>query len=204
METCVLIPQEFSLVVASVVGSKKHDPVVSVWSTARIPQGTRCYPFQGTVRIDKLEVYSYIDEDDVSTFFHYSSFFCLKKKQKKIKNSKKKSKEWNKWNRFSCIGVCYGVLTFPWPWERLKENVVTSYTKNNKKTKTTTTLKTLPPLFYYNINKKNAPERLKIKKKFVKFLLALSFFGMNCLMLSLYMPSPIYVSSYMRTCFVQC
>lgn len=67
METCVLIPQEFSLVVASVVGSKKIDPVVSVWSTARIPQGTRCFPFQGTVRIDKLEVYSYVDEEDVST-----------------------------------------------------------------------------------------------------------------------------------------
>lgn len=75
METCVLIPQEFSLVVATVVGSKKlMDPMVSVWSTAIIPQGTLCYPFQGTVRTDKLEVYSYVDDDDVSTktkiFFH--------------------------------------------------------------------------------------------------------------------------------------
>lgn len=67
METCVLIPQEFSLVVATVVGSKKlMDPMVSVWSTAVIPQGTLCYPFQGTVRTDKLEVYSYVDDDDVS------------------------------------------------------------------------------------------------------------------------------------------
>lgn len=67
METCVLIPQEFALVVTSVVGGKKaRDPMVSVWSTSKIQQGTLCYPFQGTVRIDKLDVYSYVDDDDVS------------------------------------------------------------------------------------------------------------------------------------------
>lgn len=66
METCVLIPQEFALVVTDSGAKSSAEPLVSVWTTNRIPQGFLCYPFQGTIRIDNLDVYSYIDEDDVS------------------------------------------------------------------------------------------------------------------------------------------
>ena len=84
METCVLIPQEFSLVLSS-PGSpvdrldgmylKNHNnndilkgagrEPVSVWTNARIPQGTVVYPFQGTVRLDTLDVYSQLHDADV-------------------------------------------------------------------------------------------------------------------------------------------
>jgi hypothetical protein len=81
METCVLIPQEFSLVLtagpAPTVSAtppavdrnanKLQEMRVNVWTNARIPQGTLIYPFQGTIRLDKLEVYSYLDDNDVST-----------------------------------------------------------------------------------------------------------------------------------------
>lgn len=43
---------------------------VNVWTNARIPQGTLIYPFQGTIRLDKLEVYSYLEDNDVSTSFN--------------------------------------------------------------------------------------------------------------------------------------
>ncbi|XP_034243171.1 zinc finger protein 629-like [Thrips palmi] len=88
METCVLIPQEFSLVLSSPPGSprddrldaldgvylknhnnndvlKGHREPVSVWTNARIPQGTVVYPFQGTVRLDTLAVYSQLHDADV-------------------------------------------------------------------------------------------------------------------------------------------
>ncbi|KAJ1526698.1 hypothetical protein ONE63_008278 [Megalurothrips usitatus] len=84
METCVLIPQEFSLVLSS-PGSPHSDRMdaldgvylknhnnndvhresVSVWTNARIPQGTVVYPFQGTVRLDTLDVYSQLHDADV-------------------------------------------------------------------------------------------------------------------------------------------
>lgn len=91
METCVLIPQEFSLVMSSPPGSpdrldaldgvylknhnnndvhdllKGHREPVSVWTNARIPQGTVVYPFQGTVRLDTIDVYSQLHDADVST-----------------------------------------------------------------------------------------------------------------------------------------
>lgn len=67
METQVLIPQEFSLVLTAPGGMKSREQVASVFSSARIPQGTVIYPFQGTVRTDKLEIFSYLDEHDVST-----------------------------------------------------------------------------------------------------------------------------------------
>jgi hypothetical protein len=67
METQVLIPQEFSLALTAPGGRKSREQVASVFATARIPQGTVLYPFQGTVRTDKLEIFSYLDEHDVST-----------------------------------------------------------------------------------------------------------------------------------------
>lgn len=66
METQVLIPQEFALVVTASGARNSADPNVSVWTTDRIKQGALYYPFQGTVRIDNLDLYSYVDEDDVS------------------------------------------------------------------------------------------------------------------------------------------
>jgi hypothetical protein len=80
METCVLIPQEFSLVLTAGPSpavaatspavdrnaNKLPEMRVNVWTNARIPQGTLIYPFQGTIRLDKLEVYSYLDDNDVS------------------------------------------------------------------------------------------------------------------------------------------
>jgi hypothetical protein len=74
METCVLIPQEFSLVMSSgnddLFKRSKFSPskevAVNVWTNAAIPQGTLIYPFQGTIRLDKLEVYNYLEENDVS------------------------------------------------------------------------------------------------------------------------------------------
>lgn len=74
METCVLIPQEFSLVLTASDGrmGKKKIPEmgVNVWTNAKIPQGTLIYPFQGTIRLDKLEVYSYLSDNDVSYFVY--------------------------------------------------------------------------------------------------------------------------------------
>lgn len=69
METLVLIPQEFALVVTPGVSRGRGIPelTASVWTTAHVPRGALCYPFQGTIRIDKLEVYSYVADDDVST-----------------------------------------------------------------------------------------------------------------------------------------
>lgn len=68
METQVLIPQEFSLVLTAPGGKKSREQVASVFSTVRVQQNTVFYPFQGTVRTDKLEIHSYLDEHDVSTF----------------------------------------------------------------------------------------------------------------------------------------
>ncbi|XP_021703813.1 zinc finger protein 235 [Aedes aegypti] len=65
METCVLIPQEFALAVTGLGARNSRDQTATVWSNTAIPQGTLCYPFQGTVRIDNLDVYSYVDEDDI-------------------------------------------------------------------------------------------------------------------------------------------
>lgn len=74
METQVLIPQEFSLVLTAPGGKKSREQVASVFSSARIQQNVTFFPFQGTVRIDKLEIHSYLDEHDVSikfnTFIH--------------------------------------------------------------------------------------------------------------------------------------
>ncbi|KAG8223583.1 hypothetical protein J437_LFUL004101 [Ladona fulva] len=88
METCVLIPQEFSLVLTAATASvdgrrgaginastaglavedrnanRLFEMRVDVWSNTRIPQGAVVYPFQGTIRLDKLEVYSYLDDND--------------------------------------------------------------------------------------------------------------------------------------------
>lgn len=67
METCVLIPQEFSLAMTAAGARSSGEQTVSVWSSTRIKQGEMYYPFQGTVRIDKLNILSYVSDEDVST-----------------------------------------------------------------------------------------------------------------------------------------
>lgn len=83
METCVLIPKEFSLALAndrdkSNVGLfiEKNDSNhifgsnvrISVWSNVFIPRGTLIYPFQGSIRFDKIDLYSLLDDNDVSYY----------------------------------------------------------------------------------------------------------------------------------------
>ncbi|CAB3360404.1 Hypothetical predicted protein [Cloeon dipterum] len=69
METCVLIPQEFSLVLTTTGvdrnANKLSETRVNVWTNARVPQGTVLYPFQGTIRLDNLDVYGYLDDADI-------------------------------------------------------------------------------------------------------------------------------------------
>ncbi|XP_033226509.1 histone-lysine N-methyltransferase PRDM9-like isoform X2 [Belonocnema kinseyi] len=76
METCVLIPQEFSLVLATDQTSCKKlfknesnsivaDVRISVWSNVIIPAGTLIYPFQGSIRFDKIDLYSLLDDNDI-------------------------------------------------------------------------------------------------------------------------------------------
>lgn len=77
METCVLIPKEFSLALANDrsnykglfkndSGSLVTDVRISVWSNVLIPAGTLIYPFQGSIRFDKIDLYSLLDDNDVS------------------------------------------------------------------------------------------------------------------------------------------
>lgn len=68
METLVLIPQDLSLALRP-GGARGREASVSVWTSAELPRGSLLYPFQGTIRIDKLHVYTYIPDHDVSTFF---------------------------------------------------------------------------------------------------------------------------------------
>lgn len=65
----MLIPQEFSLAVTAAGARNSSEQTVSVWSSTRIKQGEMYYPFQGTVRIDKLNILSYVSDEDVSTIF---------------------------------------------------------------------------------------------------------------------------------------
>lgn len=75
METCVLIPKEFSLAIANDRGTSCSglfkngtiaDVRISVWSNVFIPAGTLIYPFQGSIRFDKIDLYSLLDDNDVS------------------------------------------------------------------------------------------------------------------------------------------
>lgn len=63
MDHLVLIPKDFNLVVKS---DKLSQDDVSVFSNRHITQGTIYYPFQGTVRFDRLNVFTLIGDDDVS------------------------------------------------------------------------------------------------------------------------------------------
>lgn len=99
METCVLIPAEFSLMLRPrdsflhlVNGLKsvksRQNPAekkteteagVCVYSNQLIRKGACFLPFQGTIRLDRLEVYSLLNDDDVSTsatYFNHVPCVC--------------------------------------------------------------------------------------------------------------------------------
>ena len=77
MDTCVLIPDAFSLVLTLHPNPKNIlEMNVALWSNTTLPVGARFTPDDGAARLDKLEVYSYLPEDDVSEFIYYL-FICL-------------------------------------------------------------------------------------------------------------------------------
>ncbi|XP_077563611.1 uncharacterized protein LOC144179216 [Haemaphysalis longicornis] len=68
METCVLMPPEFSLVLGTAEDSTKthpHDMKVRLWANQTIPVGKVFSPAEGSVRLDRLEVYGVLDDNDV-------------------------------------------------------------------------------------------------------------------------------------------
>ncbi|CAI6365536.1 unnamed protein product [Macrosiphum euphorbiae] len=72
METCVLIPKELSLQAVPVANvqrsnNNRHhsEPEITVMTNVNVPRGTLIYPFQGTVRMDKLDVFSFLDDTDI-------------------------------------------------------------------------------------------------------------------------------------------
>lgn len=67
MDTRVLLPEEFSLVLTLHPNPKNIlEMNVALWSNKTLAPGTQFYPDQGSVKLDKLEVYSKLKEDDVS------------------------------------------------------------------------------------------------------------------------------------------
>lgn len=74
METLVLIPQDLSLALRP-GGARGREASVSVWTSAEIPRGSLLYPFQGTIRIDKLHVYTYVPDHDVSIKYFDITFY---------------------------------------------------------------------------------------------------------------------------------
>lgn len=95
METCVLIPSEFSLMLRQrdsflqlVNGLKsiksrqnaaekktETEAGVCVYSNQLIRKGACFLPFQGTIRLDRLEVYSLLNDDDVSLSTVFQFFY---------------------------------------------------------------------------------------------------------------------------------
>lgn len=73
METLVLIPQELSLALRP-GGARGREASVSVWTSSELQRGSLLYPFQGTIRIDKLHVYTYVPDHDVS-IIHICVYF---------------------------------------------------------------------------------------------------------------------------------
>jgi hypothetical protein len=70
MEACVLIPTEFSLVLAPHHEESESkftfEMGVTIWTTKTLHPGQTFYPNQGAIKMDKLEVYGQLEESDVS------------------------------------------------------------------------------------------------------------------------------------------
>lgn len=70
MDTCIVIPDELSLVLTLHPNPKNIlEMNVALWSNTTLPVGAKFTPDDGKVRLDKLEVYSHLAEDDVSLIF---------------------------------------------------------------------------------------------------------------------------------------
>jgi hypothetical protein len=93
METRVLIPKEFSLALTSQQQSNYNqisyknktrsflaDIRISVWSNVCIPAGTLIYPFQGSIRFDKIDLYSLLDDNDVSKIVKFEFQIFMNKR----------------------------------------------------------------------------------------------------------------------------
>lgn len=67
MDSCVLIPEEFSLVLTLHPNPKNIlEMSVAVWSNTFIPAGTIFRPDEGVFKLDKIEVFSKLPATDVS------------------------------------------------------------------------------------------------------------------------------------------
>ena len=78
MDTCVLIPEEFSLVLTLHPNPKNIlEMNVALWSNTTLPVGARFTPDDGAARLDKLEVYSHLPEDDVSKFIYLFTYYLF-------------------------------------------------------------------------------------------------------------------------------
>lgn len=67
MDTCVLIPKEFGLTKTSLL-TANSECNLTVCATSNIKKGSLFYPFQGTIRTDKIENLKSPNENDVSIF----------------------------------------------------------------------------------------------------------------------------------------
>jgi len=48
-------------------------------TNVNVPRGTLIYPFQGTVRMDKLDVFSFLDDTDVSVIDIYTVIYYYRR-----------------------------------------------------------------------------------------------------------------------------
>ncbi|KAL3880226.1 hypothetical protein ACJMK2_032475 [Sinanodonta woodiana] len=66
MYTCILMPEEFSLVLTLHPNPKNiMEMNVALWSNVRLLPGSLFYPDKGRIRLDNLEVYSHLKYDDI-------------------------------------------------------------------------------------------------------------------------------------------
>ncbi|KAL5020339.1 hypothetical protein ScPMuIL_003231 [Solemya velum] len=66
MDTCVLMPEDFSLVLTLHPNPRNiMEMSVALWSNRVVEAGTFYHADQGTIRLDKLEIYSELQKDDV-------------------------------------------------------------------------------------------------------------------------------------------
>ncbi|KAK3107874.1 hypothetical protein FSP39_024142 [Pinctada imbricata] len=70
MDSCILVPDEFGLVLTLHPNKDNMmEMAVDLWSNEHIPSGTVFYPDQGRIRLERLEVYTKLEEDDVRNKF---------------------------------------------------------------------------------------------------------------------------------------
>ena len=76
MDSCVLIPEQFSLVLTLHPNPKNIlEMSVAVWSNTFISTGTIFRPDEGVFKLDKIEVFSKLPTNDVSKKnFYYFKF----------------------------------------------------------------------------------------------------------------------------------